>query len=643
MALGFMRRHRRWLYVFLWLVIAAFIILYIPAFQGETVGSPGETLARVGGEPISVGEYQRSYLRQRSFYERMYQGRGLDASMLRRLGLEEQVFRSLVEDRLVTLEARRLGLRVPDSAVAKMLATAPDFQEDGKFMGSAEIKRRLELQGITISEFEASLRNRMLRDQLEGLVTEGVGVSDAEAEAEYRRRNEQVKAEYVLVEAARFRPGVVVADDEVKARFDADRESLRLPEKRVVSYLLVDGDGLRSRVTVTDRDLEAYYQEHRDELKEDEQACASHILVKVKSDPAAKEGHAEAEAKTIAEGLLARVKAGGDFAEIAKKSSEDQGSAPGGGDLGCFPKGRMVPQFDAAVFALSPGQTSELVRSSFGYHIIRLASLREEQTPPLTAVKERIRPLATSQKVEALAAEKTEAIAGLLAKGRSLEDAGKEHGFTVQKSEPIARGEVKEPLASPGLVARVFEQKVGGIEKEGFVVPRGVAFVALTEIQPSRLPELADVQDKLRSTILDEKAFALAKAEAAAVRATAERDGLEKAATSRKLVRKETPGLVGRGQPLGDLGTGAGLEEAAFSLPEKTLSEPVRTQGGYAVIRVVEKKAFDPAAFVREKASLEAGLRQQKQGQLFQAYLSEARDRYAIERNAEAFKRVMGR
>jgi len=643
MALGFMRRHRRWLYVFLWLVIAAFIILYIPAFQGETVGSPGETLARVGGEPISVGEYQRSYLRQRSFYERMYQGRGLDASMLRRLGLEEQVFRSLVEERLVTLEARRLGLRVPDSAVARMLATDPDFQENGQFMGSTEIKRRLELQGITITEFEQSLRNKMLRDQLEGLVTEGVGVSEAESEKEYRRRNEQVKAEYVLVDAARFRAGLTATDDEVKARFEAERESLRLPEKRVVSHLLVDAESLRARVTVTDRDLEAYYQEHRDEFKEDEQACASHILVKVKSDPAAKEGHAEAEAKKIAEGLLAQVKAGGDFAEIAKKSSEDPGSGPGGGDLGCFPRGRMVPQFDAAVFALAPGQTSELVRSSFGYHIIRLASLREEQTPALSVVKERIRPLATSQKVEAMAAEKTEAIAGLLAKGRSLEDAGKEHGFTVQKSEPIARGEVKEPLASASLVARVFEQKVGGIEKEGFAVPRGVAFVGLVEIQPSRLPELADVQDKLRSAIQDDKAFAQARDEASAVRAAAEKDGLEKAAASRKLVRKETPGLVGRGQPLGDLGTGAVLEEAAFSLPEKALSDPVRTQGGYAILRVVEKKAYDPAAFAREKVSLEAGLRQQKQGQLFQAYLAEARDRYAIERNAEAFKRVMGR
>jgi peptidyl-prolyl cis-trans isomerase D len=637
-----MRRHRRWLYVFLWIVIAAFIILYIPAFQGESAGSPGQTLALVGEEPISVGEFQRAYLRQRQFYERLYQGRKLDPAMLRRLGLEEQALQGLVEDRLVVLEARRLGLSVPDGAVARMLATSPEFQENGRFMGGAEIKRRLELQGVTVPEFEESLRHRMLREQLEGLVTQEAGVSPAEAEREFRRRNEQVKAEYVLVDAAKFRAEAKVGDDEIKARFEARREAYRLPEKRVASYLFVDAETLRPRVTITDRDLEAYYQQHRDEFKEDEQACASHILVKVSTDPKVKPSHTDAEAKQIAEGLLAQVKAGGDFADLAKKASEDQGSAPNGGDLGCFPRGRMVPQFDQAVFSMDPGATSDLVKSPFGYHIIRLVSRREEQVPTLSAVKERIRPLVTNEKVEALAGQKTEAIAALLGKGRSLEDAAKEQGFTVQKSAPIARGEVKEPLASASLVARLFEMKPGAIEKEGFAVPRGAVFVALAEIQPSRLPELQEVQEKVKADLVEEKAFAAAAVVAADLRARAEKTDLDKAAAALSLVRKESPGLVGRGQAIGDLGSGAALEEAAFSLPEKTLSEPVRVATGYAVLRVLEKKAFDPEAFARERGALIASMKQQKQGQLFQAYLSQARDRYTIERKADAFKRVMG-
>jgi parvulin-like peptidyl-prolyl isomerase len=282
------------------------------------------------------------------------------------------------------------------------------------------------------------------------------------------------------------------------------------------------------------------------------------------------------------------------------------------------------------------------VKSSFGYHVIRLVSRQQEQVPTLSAVKERLRPMVTAQKVEALAAQETEAIAGMLGKGRSLDEAGKAHGLAVQKSEPLARGEVKEPLASAMLMSRLFDLKVGGVEKEGFAVPRGAVFVSLAEIKPSRLPELGEVQDKLKTEILDEKAFARAREEAASLRAAADKNGLDKAAGAAKLVRKETPGLVGRGQALGDLGTGAALEDAAFTLPEKTLSPPVRTTNGYAVVRVLEKKPFDAEAFVRERASLESALKQQKQGQLFEAYLSQARDRYTIERNADAFKRVMG-
>jgi peptidyl-prolyl cis-trans isomerase D len=467
-------------------------------------------------------------------------------------------------------------------------------------------------------------------------------VSPGEAEKEFRRRNEQIKVEYVLVDAARFTNEAKVGEEEIKARFEAKREAYRLPEKRIASYLFVDAEALRPRVTVTDRDLEAYYQQHREEFKEEEQACASHILVKVRTDPSAKEGHSDPEAKTIAEGLLQQVTAAGDFAALAKKASEDQGSAANGGDLGCFPRGRMVPEFDAAVFSMEPGTTSGLVKSPFGYHIIRLSTRREEQVPTLSAVKERIRPLVTNEKVEALAGQKTEGIAATLAKGRALEDAAREHGFTVQKSGPIARGEVKDPLSSASLVARLFELKPGVIEKEGFAVPRGAVFVALAEVQPSRLPDLKDVQEKLKADLVEEKAFAETRALAQDLRSRALTTNLDKAASALSLVRKESPGLVGRGQPLGDLGSGAALEEAAFSLGEKTLSEPVRVTTGYAVLRVLEKKAFDPDAFARERGALTASLKQQKQGQLFQAYLSQARERYTIERKADAFKRVMG-
>ena len=204
MALALMRRHRRWLFAFLWVVIAAFIILYLTPFQGTSAGSPGETLASVGGLPISVGEFQKSYLRQRQMYERIYQGR-LDATALKSMGLESQVFEGLVADRLVVLEAKRLGIAVSDEAVAREIATSPQFQQNGRFIGASEIKRRLELGGVSEEEFEEGIRADLLKRRLEGLVSDGVTVTPAEAEQEFRRRTEQIKAEYVLVAVAPFR------------------------------------------------------------------------------------------------------------------------------------------------------------------------------------------------------------------------------------------------------------------------------------------------------------------------------------------------------------------------------------------------------------------------------------------------------
>jgi peptidyl-prolyl cis-trans isomerase D len=654
MALGFMRRHRRWLYIFLWLVIAAFIILYIPALSPKApAGSPAEVMVTVGDREITVGEFQRAYYRQRQMYERLYQGR-VDENMLKQMGLPDQVLQGLVTDRLVSLEAHRLDLTVPDEAVARAIATDPQNQDGGQFVGTEEIRRRLELAGMTEEDFERSLREQLLRKTLQDLVTDGVFVSEAEAEREFRRRTEQVKLEYVFVDAARFRDEATPTDEEIGARFEANPEAYRLPERRVVRYVLLDRSVLRPLVSVTDQDIEQYYQDHHEEFRQEEQACASHILIKVKSGSDA-EGHSEADARRIAQTLLDRIHAGADFAALARASSEDVGSAANGGDLGCFPPGRMVREFDDVVFNLKAGQVSGLVRTSFGYHIIRLNSLKEETTLPLEAVKDKIRQRVTEQKMSDLGDEKSQAMATALARGKSLEEAAASQGLTVETSPPFAKGEPPPALASPSLVTRVFRMKPGEVEKEGFATSQGAAFVALAEVQPSRLPQLAEVRDHVREDLLVEKAFAEAKDLAARVRERAEKVGLERAASAFSLVRKETPTLTGRGQPLGDLGRGLALEEAAFSVPEGQLSEPVRAPGsgnapgaekdlagGWAVFRVLERHGFDRAAFEKQKPQIVASLRQQKQQEAFEAYIAAARDRYEVRRHNDAYRRALG-
>jgi peptidyl-prolyl cis-trans isomerase D len=643
MALAFMRRHKKWLHVFLWMtipaMIIAFVALYIPT-EDARAGNPGGVLAEVGGQPITLGEYQRAYRRQRERLEQMYQGR-LDPEMLERFGLKEQTLQSLVEQKLIALEAHRLGLTIDDEALAREMSTSPALQENGRFLGAAEVRRRLELRGISEQEFQESMRAEILGQRLLGVVTDGVTVSPAEVEREYRRRNEQVKVEYVLAEAPTSAPAEAPTDAEAQARFDGKPEAYRVPEKRVVSYVLIDAQALQSRVTITEAELQAYHREHKAEFRTPEQTCASHILVKVKATPEATEGHADEEAKTLAQAALDQVKGGADFATVAKKVSEDKGSAEQGGDRGCFGRGRMMPEFDDVAFTLPVGGTSDPVKTSMGYHIIRVNSRTEELDPPFSAVKERIRGTLLAQRTQSQAAAQAQQVDASLARGRKLDEAAREAGLTVQKSVPLARGAAEPPLDSPALVARAFELKPGETATEGFSVSGGQAFIALAEVQPSRVPAFSEVQARVKADLAQERAAERARQRATELRAHAEKDGLEKAAAAMGLVRKETPTPVGRGMALGDLGASLSLEQAAYELPVGALSEPVRVGAGYAVLRVLERKAFDAAAFDKEKDVVAAGMRDARKQQLFRAYMTQARQRFPVERRAD-FDQLVG-
>lgn len=633
MALAFMRKHKKWLAVFLWLSIPAlivtFVALYIPTGDAAAGGADA-VVAKVGGERITANEYQRAYRRQRDQLQRMYQGR-LDPAMMEQFGIREQTLQSLVEQKLVALEAARLGLRVDDETLAREIRTSPGLQENGAFIGAAEIRRRLDQAGISEQEFQEAMRADLVTQRLQSVVTDGVLVSPGEVEREYRRRNEQAKVEYVKVEGAA--PATAPTDAEASARYQAKPDAYKLPERRVVSYVLVSDEALRSRVTVTDAEIGTYYNEHPDQFQVPEEACASHVLFKVKANPEAKEGHADAEAKKLAEEVAAQLKAGEDFAAVAKKRSEDEGSGSQGGDLGCFARDRMVPEFSNAAFSLPIGQVSDPVKTSFGYHVIRVSSRQEQRQRQLLEVKDAIRARLTNERTQALAQSQVQALGEALGRGRSLEAAAKEQGLTVQKSAPLARGAAEPPLASPQVAARAFELKVGETAPEPLRVgAREQAFIALAEVQAPRVPALAEVQAQVKADIARERAAEAARARAVELRAAAEKDGLEKAATARNLVRKETPELIGRGLPMGELGVSPALEQAAYEAPAGTLSEPIAVEGGYAVIRVLDRKGFDADAFAKERDTIATGLREARKQQMFRAYMTQARQRFPVER-----------
>ena len=302
----------------------------------------------------------------------------------------------------------------------------------------------------------------------------------------------------------------------------------------------------------------------------------------------------------------------------------------------------MLPEFENAAFSLGPGETSDLVKTQYGYHVIRVASRRDETVAPFAQAKDRIHQTLMNQRVRSLLEEQTQGITEAIKRGKSLEDVAKERGFTVEKSTPLAKGQDTPPLTSPALVARAFELKRGETEPDPFPLPTGYAYIALQEVQAARPADFKEVQERVKADVQRQKAEEAARARVAEVKARAEGAGLEKAALAAGLVRKATGDtLVARGQPMGDLGTSAALDAAAYALPENVLSDPIQVPGGFALVRVLEKKSFDPAAFEKEKAALVTSLRQQRREELFRSFMQEARKRVTVQRNAEAFRRVV--
>jgi peptidyl-prolyl cis-trans isomerase D len=355
-----MRRHKAWLQWSLVLVVLAFIIFYIPDFlrgSGADAAS-GETVASVEGHAITSGEFRRTYTAQLQAYRSAYGG-NMSEQLLKQLGIEQQILQQMVDEQASLAEADRLGIDVSDEEVRQRILAIPAFQENGHFIGEQRYQQLLRMQRppVSPSEFENSVRRSLRVDKLRASLTEWLSVPDKELEQEYRRRNDKVKLQVVSFTADSFRSQVTTTDAEVSAHFDAHKNDFKVPEKRKIRFLLVDVDAIKAKITVPPADIERAYNANIDQYTTPEQIRASHILLKT-------EGKDDAAVKAKAEELDKQAKAGADFAELAKKNSEDEGTAKNGGDLDFFGRGRMVPEFEQVAFSMQPGQVSDVVKSS---------------------------------------------------------------------------------------------------------------------------------------------------------------------------------------------------------------------------------------------------------------------------------------
>ena len=635
-----MRRHKGWLKWSLGLVVVAFIILYIPDFlrAKDPAGGalPSDQIAQVDGRGVSVLEFRTAYQRQVAAYRQAY-GTSVSEQLLRQLGFEQQVLQQLVNEQAMVAEAQRLGMTVTDDEVRQRILAMPEFQLNGQFIGEAQYQAMLNSARPPMSpgEFEAGLRRQLLVEKLRAVVTDWVAVTDAEADAEYARRNEKVKVQLVHVPSSAFLGQMTATDAEVAAYFASHAEEYRIGERRKVRYLLVDVEALRQGIVVPSREVERYYNDNIELFSTPEQVRASHILFKT-------EGKDEAAVRAAAEKVLQEAKGGADFAALAKKHSEDESNAALGGDLDYFSRGRMVPEFDAAVFGAQPGLIPNLVKTGYGFHIIKVADAKAGTTRTFEEVQAQIREQLIGERAQRLADTRAAEAAKEIKTPADLDRVAKARGWKVEETGYFAADEPILALgASPQVSAQMFALQEGGVSAP-LRVGRGYAIAALAGRQEPALPKLDEVKDRVRNDVLREKAVKAASERAVTVAATLKSAADFAAAAKKAGFDAKSSELVARGAALPDIGVNAQVEKAAFALAAGTVSDPIVTADGTTIVKLLERQDVKPDEMAASRESVRQDLLGERRTEFFNAYMEKARQRMNIEFNREVLDSIIG-
>jgi len=631
-----MRRHRNWLKWSLAIVVVSFVLLYIPSFLNDsTQGAAGNAVvASVEGRDITAAQFRRVYNQQMQAYRQSY-GANVDDRLLKQLGIDQRIVQQMIQEEASLAEAKRLGIKASDAEVRERILSLPAFQENGQFIGDQRYRALLKMQTPPMrpDEFEDQVRRSIVSEKLQAALTQWITVAEPDVEKEFKRRNERVKVQVVNLPADKFREGLVASDAEIGKYFDDHKEQFRISEKRKVRYLTVDQEALRLKATVTGQQIERYYNENVQQYQQPEQVRASHILLKT-------EGKDDAAVKKQAEALLAQLKAGADFAELAKKNSEDTGSAVKGGDLDFFGRGQMVKEFDEKAFSMQPGQMSDLVKTQFGYHIIKVTDKRAAATKTLPEVRTQIEDQLKYEQAGTAAQKLADKIAGELKKPSDFESVARANGARSGESGLFQQD---EPIAGVGMAPAVnqqaFEMKEGDVS-DPIRTPQGWAFITVTGKQDPYVPKVDEVKAKVRDEVLKQKAIEAARQKAASLAPSLKGGDFEKAVKAAGLEAKTTD-MIARGNPIGDAGNSPAIENAAFTLPAGSVSDAIVTDTGAAIVKVLERKDVGPDEFVKQKDTLRADLLNERRNKFFAAYMSKARQRMKININRETIAQII--
>ena len=618
--------------VVLGLISLAMVITLVPGTVGSISNNP-DTLVTVGGQDISATEVRQAL-------DRQMRGQALP-KVLQGLYMK-QVVEQMIFERALELEAQRLGLSVTaqeqTDRIKQILPTA--WIGDtwvGKDRYAAEVEQRT---GMGVEQFESLVRKGLLEEKVRQLVTDGVTVTPEEVQQEFRRRNEKVKIEYVLLQPSSLGAGINPSEAELSGYFAKNQTRYSVPERRSARYALLEQAQLRQRVSVSEDELRTYYNQHINEYKVENRAHVEHILFKTVGKTDAE----VAEIRQKAEDVLKKAKHGDNFEDLAKKFSEDT-SKDKGGDIGWIVKGQTVPEFEKAAFSLPKGAISDLVQTQYGFHIIKVLDRESARTKTLDEVRLSILSTLSDEKVVALENDLSNQMARAVREGsrQKLDDLAKKLGLQTGETPPASMSEPVGDLGnSPEVHDKLFHLRPGELSAP-LRVERGYVILTVKDIVPAHPGSLAEVRDKVLSDYRQEKSAELARtrAEELARRARGG-EAFVQAAKALGLEAKTSDAFARNGSVAG-VGSGSNLG-AAFSMAVGQTSDATLLDGNWVVFTVVAREDAKPQDLELQRAGIEQQVLETKRTMAFQAFRDALEDQLKREGkvviNAELMKRL---
>ncbi|HLK22957.1 MAG TPA: peptidylprolyl isomerase [Bryobacteraceae bacterium] len=581
-------------------VVALSMLLYLIPGAGSPMGgaiSNDQVVAEIGSDAITVRQVEQGI-------RNVIQGRQVSPEVIS--AIVPQLVEQTITDRALAYEAKRLGFQVSDAQLANVIRSNPQLANATPQQYQAFLEQQF---GQSAPEYEGNLRLGLLSENIMKIAIEGAFVSPAEVEAEYRRRNEMAKVEYIAFDPAKLGDSAKPTTEELKSYFERNKAFFPSAETRQVELLVADPVKVGESIQIPDSQILSYYNSNKDQFRTKERVKARHILISVLNKP--KDEIPKLKAK--AEDILKQVKAGGDFAKLAEQNSDDKTNASKGGDLGWVSRGQMVPEFEKATFALNKGQTSDVVTTNYGFHIVQVLDKEEARLRPLAEVKNEIANAIKGQmlndRLQALADQARSELARAPQNGQQI---ATKLGLIFAKTDNFKAGDtVPELGADASAGAAIAALPKGGISQV-LQVGDKLAVAEVTAVNPPRPAEFSEVQARVKARFDQEKGVALAAEKSKKAADLVKANGGDLAAAAKAV------GLEAKiSTPFNRSGAVEGLGDArylgdSFDKPIGTVIGPLNVGTQTVIVKIVDRTTPDMSKMGAERDTIVMQLKRKK-------------------------------